>query len=365
MVLRIKMVAAGLLCISTVVQSMEIKNWDYKERDRGYIECLLPKQNNPKKYAYFLPEKDNSESNRSFSDELLVVKKLQPILSKDVADQILYKAYLTEKTLLPVYMKDLKEVFNVTRNDFLYFPMKNKRALQYIMENRGGENLRWCYFAGQLEIEGRDKEFAQKMSQYILDLPLPIRKELAQKTHGGYIFCNTKYEPSLYNTLLGEDIERCYENKRHFSKMAKIATAGTLCLGSIGILANADLSKNSEDLALGVIWGTSASMLSSIINQSVNPNIFAQQEAKSFITVATGAGATAAVGARLFLKEADPKIITACATVGTGLVAGAVITECAGLYVHDTVEKLFEEDLDECTRRLGFETIPLLKDDEK
>jgi len=370
MIYRIKLAAMGLLCASTAAQGMEIQNWGYKARDRGCVGYFLPKQDIPKQYPYFLPEKDNSESKRSFSDELLFAKTMEAeeILPKDVTDQILGWAYVTEKTLDPQMMYHL-EAFKVNKLDFLCLPMKSKRALIYarvhvshkthVLDNR---------LPGlELKIEGRDKEFAQKMSQYILDLPLPIRKELARKT-GGYMVCNTKYEPSIYNTLLGETNNECHANKLRLARLAKIATAGALTLGGISVLATTDLPKDEHNAALGVTIGAGCSVLYSTVKCIYAPDISVQDDAKMNCVLGVVRTPIVAVGIGIMDTRNGVSIkdsMRRFAPSGLGIVAGVVAAEGVGLYAHNKVEDFLQESLEERDMRLGFEKIFLLKDDEK
>jgi hypothetical protein len=369
----VALLGASIALTGMEIKNIEIKNWGCKERDRGYLGYFLPKQENPATYPYFFPEKDNSESKRCFSDELLFARKIAPIVSEDVTSQILNYAYLTEKTLNPAYMEALEKGFDIKKIDFLYLPMKNKRALQYLFD----EGLRiWddksltiasAITGNQIMIEGRDKEFAQKMSQYILDLPLPIRKKLADGTNN-HILCNTKYEPSIYNTLLGETFGQSYKNKPYLARLAKIATGGVLTLGGIGILAKADLPKDVHAAVFTTTVGSGYSAFCSTGHQICKTNMAAQDEAMCD-GVATSLGVSAGlliwIGADKYKGVSIKENIKPMAIVGSGFMGGVLAAEGAGLYAHNKVEQLFEENQEERDMRLGFEKISLLKDDEK
>jgi len=359
-----KLVAVALLGASIALAGMEIKNWDYKERDRGYTGYFLPKQEHPKKYPYFLPEKDSSESNRSFSDELLFAQRMsEKGLPKDITDQILYQAYLTEKTLDQQKMYELKERFKVNKTDFLCLPMKSKRALAYVLEHKNHHDQTYYH---KMVIEGRDKEFAQKMSQYILDLPLSIRKEIAWNA-GGYMMCNTKYEPSIYNTLLGEDDNECHVNKPRLAKLAKIATTGMLTLGGIGLLTKVNLPDSSFDLVLGATVGTGMCTINSSI--AINNKLSTQEQTKTNIEIfgvaAPIPGSLGPIINGVRCQANKQETIQTAAAHSTGILTGVVVGECASLYVSDKVEKFLEENREERDMRLGFEKIFLLKDGEK
>ena len=362
MTYRVGVGLISLLCISTIAQGMEIKNWDYKERDKGYISYLLPKQENPTKYPYFLPEKDESESKRSFSNELLFAKTVEKNweLPKDITKQILNYAYLTEKTLDVNAMRALEEFCKFNKFNFLYLPLKSKRALAYIFENAKANS--------DFIIEGRDKEFACKMSQDILDLPLVIKKRLIYDSGRNYMLCNSKYKPSMYNTLMGEDDAACNANRDRLARVAKVTTAGALTLGGLGVLANTDLQEDTKVFVSGATAGAVFSTAYATIKQVYDPRI--PLEIDTVINCIGGASGIVTfpimssiknirVGQNI-KKDVEPAVIS-----GVGCAIGTLVAEGVGLYVSDKIEKLLQENQEERELRLGFEKIPLLKDDEK
>jgi hypothetical protein len=207
------------------------------------------------------------------------------------------------------------------------------------------------------------------MSQYILDLPLSIRKEIANKCYGGYMLCNTKYEPSMYNTLMGEDANTCNANKNRLARLAKIATKGSLAIAGVGILANKELSKNEGYVVSGFTIGATASMASTALNAFfLKPN---QTPVADEMITGRGVACTVVIGIpTTMIIDLKRGIDIKEGLKGTSRIIGvyalgAFVTEAVGLYVADKVERLLEESNEERDLRLGFEKIPLLKDNEK
>jgi hypothetical protein len=336
---------------------METQNWSYKERDRGYISYFLPQQT-PRRLAYFETEKDSSASKRSFYDELRFAKQvLEPILSKDIADLILRYCYATEK-IFPNDIDIKKNIFNTfyttITDDTLYLTRGDKQALLYLMNHTT---------TGQpIIIEGRDKHFSQKMSQHILELPLPIRQKIAEK-YGKNMLCNTHYEHSMRNTVLGEDENTHIAYKQDLARISQFRTKAVItfliCYMSISPILSFSMDNALTPLgAIALFIGSLAATLESHTppDDINNNNNFTNNELTTRRCIKqTICDQGLAIVSGLLMRNRE---ITA--SIGLGAIAGMGITESAGAYVYNKVFDCCKESPEERSNRLGFEIKSLL-----
>jgi hypothetical protein len=116
----------------------------------------------------------------------------------DGKDGPVYPSFLLNKNDSKVKISDKKiaKEYNKTFGrscDILCLNEENKKTLWYVLEVIKKDR--------DLRIEGRNKDFAQEMSQRVLNLPLKIRQEIAEK-YGENMMSNTQYEPSRLGSLL-------------------------------------------------------------------------------------------------------------------------------------------------------------------
>jgi hypothetical protein len=357
----------SLLCSPVVLYSMEIKNWGYKERDQGYMNYFLP--SNPRKFPYF---KDEIASDHSFLDELLFATRMESVLTKDVTDIVLHYSYETEKkfgetTNIKLFSNLGLRINGTFKDDTFYLPMKSKRALSFLMEIEKPNE--------PIVIEGRDKEFAQKMSQYILELPLPIRRKIVGR-YGANMVCNSNYEPSISNTLLGEDNHAYMRHKDYFARTTQLATKGTITMLTWYLCMPTIFSCSAENAPMvgGLVALTAGSMMAFLESHNVpeqinGSNLTRDAQASRRVTAAVNRDVPVVIAASVIGTLAGNISSQAgCKTVATsvsGLFAGSVMTESAGMWVYHKTMDYFEESSEDRSRRLGFEIKPLLQENEK
>ncbi|HLJ31352.1 MAG TPA: hypothetical protein VKU36_02860 [Candidatus Babeliales bacterium] len=182
------------------------ENWGYKKRKNNcLVQCCLPESN--KEYPYFLPEKEDKNAKRSFLDELrimhcLVEKKIFP---KEITEiilrysyQLFIDAHQKFASKLKVHDQFAPKLEGWSEWDTFYLNKTQKQTILFLKKYRS------------FEIDGLDKHFAQKMTHNIVHLPHVTKQKLVPE-YGNNIICNTLYEASLRNTILGEndDNKRC------------------------------------------------------------------------------------------------------------------------------------------------------------
>jgi hypothetical protein len=114
-----------------------------------------------------------------------------------------------------VIARDYENIFGESY-DVSSLDSKHKKTLAFVLQTiKDGQPLR---------IEGRDKKFAQKISNHILDLPLPIRQKIAQSC-GNTMMCNTEYKQSEWDALLDDEY-----NKKECMYRVKDVGTGCCCL---------------------------------------------------------------------------------------------------------------------------------------
>lgn len=103
MIRNAKFLMISLLCSSTALHTMEIKTWDYKEKDKSCLSYFLPEQpwgQKNRKFPYFLPEKDESASKRSFSYAgMCAYNKMLNYLEKSPEERSLRLGFTTHPLL--------------------------------------------------------------------------------------------------------------------------------------------------------------------------------------------------------------------------------------------------------------------------
>ncbi len=156
------------------MQDMEVYgDWEYRT---GCLDKIISGGNRPQ-YPYFIPKKDRDQLKRSFCDELLWAKTMQDVgIPRDVTNKILEYCYAGYAEMISpdeLLIQESQQVFNLTTFDILYLKKEQKQGLWYVLHDVEGRE--------RIIIEGLDKDFSQKMSQNILNLPLSIRKKIVQK----------------------------------------------------------------------------------------------------------------------------------------------------------------------------------------
>ena len=158
-------------------RAVAVIDWEYKQRENKGL-CYFDDKDGPE-YPFFLFNKSNA--NVKISDEK-IAKKYNKIFGSICA------------------VSSLNE--------------ENKKTLWYVLESIKKDK--------KLRIEGGNKNFAKEMSQRVLNLPLKIRQEIAEK-YGETMMSNTHCEPSRLGALL--------DSKSHKQQLA-IAVAdcgGYIC----------------------------------------------------------------------------------------------------------------------------------------
>jgi hypothetical protein len=145
------------------------QDWGYKKRDNKSLCCC--KDTDDKKYPYFLSIEGTGDM---LSERRDITEKYHEMFGKDC------------------------DIEKLNREE--------KRTLAYLLETIQ-ENEKSGIQA--LRIEGRDKDFAQKMSLRVKKLPLQIRQTIIAK-YGENMMSNIFYQPSFFNTIMDNE-----DNKDH------------------------------------------------------------------------------------------------------------------------------------------------------
>ena len=168
------------------LQSMQRveQDWEYKKREDKSICCLTHKDDQD--YPHFFLEKTDSKTQCS------------SVLEQEIATK---------------YNNIFNDTYDITSLDD-----ENKKALWYVSRiAEKNKNLK----IKELRIEGINKDFAQKMSQRVCNLPVDIKRKIAEK-YGMNMICNTDYEPRLSDVIWDDE-----DNK---NKMAYVlAGSGGCC----------------------------------------------------------------------------------------------------------------------------------------
>ena len=169
-----------------VIQAMEKieyaieKDWGYKKRENKNFCCC--KDTDDKKYPYFV--------------------------STGAGDMISERRDITER---------YHEMFGKDCN-IESWSAEDKRTLAYLLETiQKNEKLG----VKEFRIEGRDKDFSQKMSLRVKNLPLEIKQHIRTK-YGETMISNIYYQPSYYDTVMNNE-----DNK---IECAFTTTGGISCL---------------------------------------------------------------------------------------------------------------------------------------
>ena len=176
------------------------KNWGYKKRKNNcLVQCCLPESD--KEYPYFLSEKEDENAKRSFLDELTVMHYLrkEENFPKEITEiilrysyQLIIKAHQEFASKLKVHDQFAPKLEGWNEWDTFYLSKTQKQTILFLKEHRS------------FEINGLDKYFAQKMTHNIQHLP-PVTKQKLVLEYGKDIICNTQYDATLHNALLGEN----------------------------------------------------------------------------------------------------------------------------------------------------------------
>lgn len=207
--------------LQAMKRDWQLANLDYKQRDTNCLHHCFPKKDE-KLYPCFLSDKKDPYAQRSLRDELLVAKRvLKKEMLKEVSSLILHKSYLITQQEDRLLIKKYKKAFNKDKEgcDLLYLNQLHKQTLLYVLKDEFQKK-------NEIRVEGRDKEFAQKMSENILSLPLPIKENIINK-FGLEIISNINYKPSWRDIVLDDE-----DNK----KRCKVLTSAECCTVSYCML---------------------------------------------------------------------------------------------------------------------------------
>ena len=131
-------------------------------------------------------------------------------------------------------------------------------------------------------------------------------------------------------------------------------------------MATTDLSEDAHVAVLGATAGAGISAAFSTISQ----NMHVQDQVKmnyavGAASISCGVSGAGLVNVGIDVCRGHAINIKQTAMLGLGAGVGLLAAEGTGLYMHNKMESFLEETTEERDLRLGFEKIPLLKNDEK